>query len=141
MLQVTGLQQSDANLHRPHFLALSPSQGYEASMIRLILIVPFLLALVFFAASNQESTQMWLLAYGWSCSIGVLALLVAAVSFLLGAFSVWIVELGQRRRARRAEAKVRELEATLAAQEAQLRVQPHSPPSAPAAVPTMPPPL
>lgn len=84
---------------------------------------------------------MWLLAYGWSCSIGVLALLVAVVSFLLGAFSVWIVELGQRRRARRAEARVRDLEATLATHDAQSRMQPHSEPAAPVVVPTTPPPL
>lgn len=84
---------------------------------------------------------MWLLAYGWSCSIGVLALLVAVVSFLLGAFSVWIVELGQRRRARRAEARVRELEAALAVHEAPRPMPPQAAPTVPGSIPTTPPPL
>ncbi|MBO1360939.1 LapA family protein [Acetobacter sacchari] len=89
-------------------------------MIRLILIIPFLLALILFAASNQDSLQMWLLTYGWSSSVGIVALIVAAISFLLGAFSVWVVELAQRRRARKAEAQIRELNATLAQRDAEL---------------------
>lgn len=83
-------------------------------MVRLIIIVPFLLALVVFSASNQDPLDMWLLTYSWKCSAGVLALLVAATAFLLGAFCLWVVELRQSRRARRAEQQVRELEAQLA---------------------------
>lgn len=110
-------------------------------MIRLLLIVPFILALVFFAASNQEPTQMWVLAYGWSCSIGVLALSVAALSFLLGAFSVWVVELAQRRRARRAEGQVRELEDRLSVCQGELsRLQAHDIVAAPSHTQTPPPP-
>lgn len=85
-------------------------------MIRLILLVPFLLALILFAASNQESSQMWFLTYSWSSSVGVLAVLIAFGGLLLGAFGVWVSELGQRRRARKAEARVKELETTVANQ-------------------------
>ncbi|MCH4092608.1 LapA family protein [Acetobacter sp.] len=89
-------------------------------MIRLILLVPFLLALILFAASNQESSQMWFLTYSWSSSVGVLALLIAFGGLLLGAFGVWVSELGQRRRARKAEVRNRELETTVASQTAEL---------------------
>lgn len=79
---------------------------------------------------------MWLLTWGWTSSVGILALMVAAASFLLGAFSVWVVEFGQRRRARRAEARVRELESALEAHEASSRAAAvtAAPPVTPAAV-------
>ncbi|OUJ01888.1 LapA family protein [Acetobacter cibinongensis] len=83
-------------------------------MIRLIVVVPFLLALVVFSASNQDPQDMWMLTYSWKCAIGVLALIVAAVAFLAGAFCFWVAEFGQRRRARKAEQRVRELEAQVA---------------------------
>ncbi|MFT9399046.1 lipopolysaccharide assembly protein LapA domain-containing protein [Acetobacter sp.] len=83
-------------------------------MIRLIVVVPFLLALVVFSASNQDPQDMWMLTYSWKSSIGVLALSVAAVGFLAGAFCFWVAEFGQRRRARKAEQRVRELEAQVA---------------------------
>ncbi|KAA8390639.1 LapA family protein [Acetobacter tropicalis] len=83
-------------------------------MIRLTVVIPFLLALVVFSASNQDPLDMWLLTYSWKCSAGVLALIVAAVAFIMGAFCLWAAELVQRRRARKAEQRVRELEAQLA---------------------------
>lgn len=89
-------------------------------MIRLILVVPFLLVLVAFTASNQDPLDMWLLTYSWKTSAGVLALSVACIAFLLGAFCLWVVELRQRRRARKAEQHVRELETQLAQAQAAL---------------------
>ncbi|GAB3592060.1 LapA family protein [Acetobacter peroxydans] len=89
-------------------------------MIRLILVVPFLLVLVAFTASNQDPLDMWLLTYSWKTSAGVLALTVACIAFILGAFCLWVVELRQRRRARKAEQHVRELEAQLAQAQAVL---------------------
>ncbi|MFT8419442.1 MAG: LapA family protein [Acetobacter sp.] len=83
-------------------------------MIRLIIVVPFLLALVVFSASNQDPLDMWMLTYSWKCSLGVLALSVGALSFLLGAFCLWVVELRQGRRARKAEQQARDLNAELA---------------------------
>ncbi|MFT8445904.1 lipopolysaccharide assembly protein LapA domain-containing protein, partial [Acetobacter orientalis] len=82
-------------------------------MIRLIVVVPFLLARVIFSASNQDPQDMWMFTYSWKSSIGVLALSVAAVAFLAGAFCFWVAEFGQRRRARKAEQRVRELETQL----------------------------
>lgn len=82
-------------------------------MIRLIVVVPFLLALVIFSASNQDPQDMWMFTYSWKSSIGVLALSVAAIAFLAGAFCFWVAEFGQRRRARKAEQRVRELESQL----------------------------
>ena len=83
-------------------------------MIRLTVVIPFLLALVIFSASNQDPLDMWMLTYSWKCSAGVLALRVAAVAFIMGAFCLWAAELVQRRRARRAEQRIKELEAQLA---------------------------
>jgi uncharacterized membrane protein YciS (DUF1049 family) len=58
-----------------------------------------------------------------------LAILVAmAIAFLVGALVVWTSELTQRRRARRAERKVRLLEAQI--QALQARPAPMSPPPA-----------
>lgn len=103
------------------FLLSSPFWGYQRPMIRLILLVPFLLALILFAASNQESSQMWFLTYSWSSSVGVLALLLAFGGLLLGAFGMWVSELGQRHRARKAEARVKELENIVATQLTELQ--------------------
>ena len=93
-------------------------------MIRLIIVVPFLLALVVFSASNQDPQDMWILTYSWKCSLGVLALSVGAVAFLLGAFCLWVVEFRQGRRARKAEQHVRDLEAQLAQVRAMLANRP-----------------
>jgi len=79
-------------------------------MLRLVIIIPFVLALVVFSVSNPDPVQMWLVTFGWKWSTGVLALATATAFFLLGAFAVWVVEIRQVRRARRAEAQVRVLE-------------------------------
>lgn len=114
------------------FLALRKLEGYERFMIRLIVVIPFLLALVIFSASNQDPLDMWLLTYSWKCSAGVLALSVAAASFIMGAFCLWVAELVQRRRARKAEQRVRELEGQLAQIQAASAVTPQSVVAAPA---------
>jgi len=84
-------------------------------MLRLIIIIPFVLALVVFSVSNPDPVQMWLVTYGWKWSSGVLALATSTAFFLLGAFAVWVVEIRQLRRARRAEAQVRVLEGQIEA--------------------------
>lgn len=93
-------------------------------MIRLTVVIPFLLALVIFSASNQDPLDMWLLTYSWKCSAGVLALIVAATGFIMGAFCLWAAELVQRRRARKAEQRIKELEAQLAQVQAASAVAP-----------------
>lgn len=107
-------------------------------MIRLTVVIPFLLALVIFSASNQDPLDMWLLTYSWKCSAGVLALSVAAIAFVMGAFCLWVAELVQRRRARKAEQRIKELEAQLVQVQAASAVVPHAvPASQPSGYPSL----
>ncbi|GAN53463.1 lipopolysaccharide assembly protein LapA domain-containing protein [Tanticharoenia sakaeratensis] len=80
-------------------------------MLRLLIVLPFILALVIFAVTNPDPQQMWFVSYGWKTPAGILALATGAIFFVLGAFALWLGELRQRRRARRAEAQVRQLQA------------------------------
>jgi putative membrane protein len=85
--------------------------------MRLVISAPFLLLLVLFALSNTGPVALGLwptsLAVRLPLSIAVLAGM--AIAFLAGALLVWGETLRQRRRARRAEARVRLLEARLSA--------------------------
>jgi len=81
--------------------------------MRLLILAPFLLLIVLFALSNSAPVQIGLWPTGLSLEMPLsLAILGGmALAFLLGGLLVWISELGQRRRARRAEQAVRLLEA------------------------------
>ncbi len=85
--------------------------------MRLVIAAPFLLLLVLFALSNTTPVALGLwptdLALRLPLSLAVLAGM--ALAFLAGALLVWGETLRQRRRARRAEARVRLLEARLPA--------------------------
>lgn len=109
-------------------------------MVRLIVMLPFLIVLVAFVLMNQTPGTMELPSLAWQSSAGVVALITAAVFFVLGALLVWFSELGQRRRARRAEQQVKVLETQLADLHAQMTqaVAQHAAYSAaaPGAVPT-----
>ncbi|WP_158932050.1 LapA family protein [Acidisphaera sp. S103] len=99
----------------------------------LFLIVTFVLCLplVLFLLSNTEIVRLGLWPTDYSVEVHLsLAILIAmAIAFLLGALVVWMSELAQRRRARRAERTVRLLEAQIEALQA--RVAPSLlPPSA-----------
>jgi uncharacterized integral membrane protein len=78
----------------------------------LVLAAPFLLVLVIFALSNREPVAIgfWPMDLRWDVPLSLAVLIVAAAALILGAAMVWISELAQRRRARRAEAAVRLLE-------------------------------
>jgi putative membrane protein len=93
-------------------------------MLGLIFIAPFLLILVVFALSNtgDVSLGMWPTDLAVQAPISVAILVISAVFFLLGAIVVGLGSLAQRRRARRAESKVRALEAELA--QVKLRLTP-----------------
>ncbi|HEY1931632.1 MAG TPA: lipopolysaccharide assembly protein LapA domain-containing protein [Acetobacteraceae bacterium] len=82
-------------------------------MLRLLIIAPILLLLVLFALSNTAPVRLGLWPTGLSVeaplSLSILAAM--AVAFLVGGVLVWISELAQRRRARRAEHAIRLLEA------------------------------
>jgi uncharacterized integral membrane protein len=98
-------------------------------MLRLIIGVLFLLVLTVFALSNAEPVQLgiWPTDYTVQVPVSVAVLVGAGVAFLLGGLLVWIGELGQRRRARRAEDTVRALEARLEEMKARL-ARPLAPP-------------
>jgi uncharacterized integral membrane protein len=83
----------------------------------LFLIITFILCLplVVFALSNTEIVRLglWPTDYGLDVHLSLAILVAMAIAFLLGALVVWTSELGQRRRARRAEHAVRLLEARI----------------------------
>jgi putative membrane protein len=100
----------------------------------LFLIVTFIvcLPLVLFALSNTEVVRLglWPTDYGIELHLSIAILAAMAIAFLLGALVVWMSELSQRRRARRAERTVRLLEAQIEALQARPASQMSLPPAA-----------
>ena len=86
-------------------------------MLFLIVTAIVCVPLVLFALSNTAIVRLglWPTDYGIDVPISIAILVAMAIAFLLGAFMVWMSELAQRRRARRAERKVRLLEAQIEA--------------------------
>ena len=81
-------------------------------MLGLIFAAPFLLLLVVFALSNRSTVQigLWPTDLSLVVPLSLAVLGAGAIFFVLGAFVVGVGSLGQRRRARRAESRVRALE-------------------------------
>ena len=81
-------------------------------MLGLIFAAPFILLLVVFALSNQQpvSLGIWPTDLVWQVPVSLAVLAASAVFFVLGALVVGINSVAQRRRARRAERRVRALE-------------------------------
>jgi uncharacterized integral membrane protein len=90
--------------------------------MRLLIALPFLVLLVLFALSNTAPVHMqfWPTDYALELPLSLAILGGMAIAFLLGGLVVWVSELGQRRRARRAEHAVRLLEAQV--QELKMRL-------------------
>ena len=81
-------------------------------MLRLIVTLPFLIALVVFAFENQQVVTLDLpYIFNGQSTLAMVVIVVALVFFLIGGLAVWFAELRQRRRARRAEGTIRTLEA------------------------------
>lgn len=80
--------------------------------MRLLLALPFLLLLVLFALSNTAPARLtlWPTNYALQAPLSLAVLGAMAIAFLAGGTLVWLSELGQRRRAKRAEQAVRLLE-------------------------------
>jgi uncharacterized integral membrane protein len=99
----------------------------------LFLIVTFVvcLPLVLFALSNTEMVRLgiWPTDYSLEVHLSLAILIAMAVAFLLGAMVVWMSELSQRRRARRAERAVRLLEAQIEALKARTATSISQPPA------------
>jgi putative membrane protein len=100
----------------------------------LFLIATFVLCLplVLFALSNTQVVRLglWPTDYGLDAHLSIAILVAMAIAFLLGAFVVWMSELAQRRRARRAERTVRLLEAQVEALQARTASPTSLPPAA-----------
>jgi uncharacterized integral membrane protein len=82
-------------------------------MLRWLIIAPLLLLLVLFALSNTAPVRLgfWPTGFSREVPLSIAVLGGMAVAFLAGGLLVWISELSQRRRARRAEHAIRLLEA------------------------------
>jgi len=95
--------------------------------MRLLIALPLLLLLVLFALSNRQpvSLYVWPTDYAATLPLSLAVLAAMAIAFLAGGFLVWVSELVQRRRARRAEHTIRLLEAQV--QELKARL-PETPP-------------
>ncbi len=100
----------------------------------LFLIITFILCLplVLFVLSNTEmvSLGLWPTDYAVDVHLSVAILVAMAIAFLLGAVVVWLSELSQRRRARRAERRVHLLEARIEELQAQTAPSLSLPPAA-----------
>jgi putative membrane protein len=101
-------------------------------MLFVIVTLVLCLPLVLFALSNTEVVRLglWPTDYGIDVHLSLAILVAMAIAFLLGALVVWLSELSQRRRARRAERTVRLLEAQIES----LRARPASSMSLPPAM-------
>jgi uncharacterized integral membrane protein len=86
-------------------------------MLGLIFAAPFLLLLVVFALSNAAPVRLglWPTDLQLQTPLSIAVLGAGALFFVLGAIVVGIGSVGQRRRARRAESRVRALESELQA--------------------------
>ncbi len=85
-------------------------------MVRIIVIAPFLFLLVLFALSNPQAAEfrLWPTDYTATAPLSLAVLGAMGIAFLLGALLLWTSAVGARYRARRAEYKVRLLEAQVA---------------------------
>lgn len=99
-------------------------------MLRLLIAAPLILLLVLFALSNTVPVRLGLWPTGLSLEAPLsLAILGGmAIAFLVGGILVWLSELGQRRRARRAEQAVRLLEAQVQELKSRMPALPSSAP-------------
>src|ERR1700753_1034712 len=95
-------------------------------MLGLIFIAPFLLLLVMFTLSNEGVVQLglWPTDLSVQAPLSVAVLVISALFFLVCAIVFVMGSRAQRRRARRAESKVRALEAELS--QVKLRLTPET---------------
>ena len=88
-------------------------------LLRLVIAIPLLLLLVLFALTpgNRAAVPLglWPTDIVWVAPLSIIVLAAAALFFFIGALVVWLASLGKRLRARRAEGRVRTVEAPLAA--------------------------
>jgi uncharacterized integral membrane protein len=95
-------------------------------MLRLLIAAPFLFLIVLFALSNPQPTEfkLWATDYSATLPLSLAVLGAMGVAFFLGALLLWMSVLATRRRARRAEYRVRLLETQVAELKARKPTQP-----------------
>ncbi len=89
---------------------------------RLILASPLILLAVLFALSNTESVRvgLWPTDLLIEAPLSLLVLAAMGIAFLLGALTTWVVGVGARMRARKAEQAAEKLRAEIQALSARL---------------------
>jgi len=98
--------------------------------MRLLIALPLLLLLVLFALSNRTPVRLafWPSDLSVQVPLSLAVLGAMAIAFLAGGTLVWLSELAQWRRAKRAEQAVRLLEAQVQELKARLpQAQPRLP--------------
>ncbi len=90
--------------------------------MRILITFPLLLILILFALSNETVVRigLWPTDFSVEVPVSLVVLIGMAAAFLVGGLFVWMGSLSQRRRARRAEARVRVLDQQLEALKARL---------------------
>jgi uncharacterized integral membrane protein len=85
-------------------------------MFRALIFAPLLFVLVLFTLSNPQVVHLglWPTDIVVDLPLSITVLLAMAVAFVLGACLLWFSVLGAQMRARRAESRVRMLEAQVA---------------------------
>jgi len=86
-------------------------------MLRALILFPFVLVLVAFGLSNNQTVNfgLWPTDVSIEAPLGLSVLAIAGVFFALGALIVWFPALGHRARARKAEKKLSSLQNELQA--------------------------
>jgi len=104
---------------------------------RLIFLSPLLLLVILFALSNTESVRLglWPTDLLIEAPLSLIMLMAMGFAFLVGALSTWVVGLGARLRARRAEQAAIALRTELETLRARL-ARAEAPPSATILSPT-----
>ena len=92
-------------------------------MIRAIIVIPIVLLLIVFAASNPTPVTLALWPTQWSVSapLSVATLVIAIVFFIVGAFLVWVPAQATRMRAGAASRKAARLESQVEKLQADLK--------------------
>ncbi len=85
--------------------------------MRVLLAIPLLIILIVFALSNKQAVQLglWPTDLSIAVPVSLAVLCIAGLFFLVGAFMSWGGTIAARNRARRAEARVRQLQAQVEA--------------------------
>lgn len=84
-------------------------------MIRILISIPLLIILIAFALSNQQPVTIgiWPTDIQLTVPLSVAVLVGAAIFFVLGALMTWTGAVASRGRARRAERRIREMQARI----------------------------